>query len=121
MSQEDNFSPVISSTEVQDDDLSKSDSDEGDQIPDRAMLSLNSKKLVISQLRQLVTSLEIFTKGTLRQVIYGKLIQLCHEPRNTPVVVRQINFHSSLWIYILQVTLHYSQTGRKETKGAEMS
>ena len=90
MSQEDDFSSVINSTEVQEDDLSESDRDEGAHLPDGVTLPLNSKKLIISQLRRLVTTLGISAEGsasTLRQVIDGKLIRLGHEPRNTQVVV----------------------------------
>ena len=34
MSQEDDFTPATNSTKVQNDDLSESDSDEGDSLPD---------------------------------------------------------------------------------------
>ena len=94
MSQEDDFSPVTNSSAVQDDDFSDSDSDEGDSLPDGVTLPLNSKKLVISQLRRLATSLEISAEGsasTLRQVIDGKLIELGHEPRNIQVVVSNVD------------------------------
>ena len=59
MSQEDDFSPVTNSSAVQDDKFSDSDSNEGDSLPDGVTLPLNSKKLVISQLRRLATLLEI--------------------------------------------------------------
>ena len=94
MSQEDNFCPVTNSSAVQEDDFSDSDSDKGDSLPDGAMLPLNSKKLVISQLRQPATPLEISAEGSaskLRQVIDGKLIKLGHEPRNIQVVVSNVD------------------------------
>ena len=48
MSQEDDFSPGINSAEVQEDELSGSDTDECKQPPDGVTLPLNSKKLVIN-------------------------------------------------------------------------
>ena len=94
MSQEDDFSPIINSTELQADDLSESDTDEGERLPDGVTLPLNSKKLVINQLHRLATSLEISAEGsasTLRQVIKGKLIELGYEPRNTQVLVSNVD------------------------------
>ena len=79
---------------MQDNDFSDSDSDEGDSLPDGVTLPLNSKKLVISQLRRLVTPLGISAEGstsTLRQVIDGKLIELGHKPRNIQVVVSNVD------------------------------
>jgi len=88
------FTPAINNTEVQHDDFSKSYSDEGDSLPDGVTLPLNSKKLVISQLWRLATSLEISTEGsvsTLRQVIDGKFIEFGHEPRNIQVAVSNVD------------------------------
>ena len=73
--------------------------DENQHPPDGITLPLNLKKLVISRLCRLETTLEISAVGsaaTLRQVIEGKLIQLGHEPRNIQVVVSNVD--SSLYI-----------------------
>ena len=94
MSQEDDFSPGINSTEVQENELSRSDANECKQPPDGVTLPLNSKKLFINQLRRLATALGISAEGstsTVRQVIDGKLIQLGHDPRNTQVVVSKVD------------------------------
>ena len=78
MSQDDNFSTSTHSIEVQEDDIpqlvDEPFSGENQHPPDGITLPLNSKKLVISQLRRLATSLEIPAVGsadTLRQVIEG--------------------------------------------------
>ena len=75
MSQEDDLSPVINCSQAQEgDNPSRSDSEEGEQIPEGQTLSQNLKKIVINQLRRLATALEISAKGlasTLRQVIEG--------------------------------------------------
>ena len=95
MSQDDNFSTSTHSIE---DDLpqlvDELFSGENQHPSDGITLPLNSKKLVISQLRRLATSLEIPAVGsadTLRQVIKGKLIQLGHEPRNIQVVISNVD------------------------------
>ena len=98
MSQDDNFSTSTPSLEGQEDYLPQlvddPHLDENQHPPDGITLPLNSKKLVISQLRRLATTLEISAVGsaaTLRQVIEGKLIQLGHEPRNIQVVVSNVD------------------------------
>ena len=70
MSQDDNFSTSTRSMEVQEDDLpqlvDEAFSDENQHVQDGITLPLNSKKLVISQLRRLATSLEISAVGDQR-------------------------------------------------------
>ena len=56
---------------------------EEDVLPDGATYPLNSKKIVVNQLRKLAAMLELPSEGTfatLRQVIEGKLLELGHEP-----------------------------------------
>ena len=63
---------------------------EEDVLPDGATYPLNSKKIVVNQLRTLAAMLELPSEGTsatLRQVIEGKLLELGHEPRNTQIIV----------------------------------
>ena len=55
-----------------------------------ATYPLNSKRLVVGQLRRLATMLELPREGTaatLRQVIEGKLVKLDYEPQNIQVIV----------------------------------
>ena len=71
------------------DDFDSEDKEEGS-WPKGIVYPLNSKKIVMEQLRRLVRILDVSLDGsldTLRQLIEGKLIQLDREPRNTQVVV----------------------------------
>ena len=72
---------------IREDDTRTSTSEvEEDILPDGANYPLNSKKIVVNQLRKLAAMLELPSEGisaTLRQVIEGKLLELGHEPRNT--------------------------------------
>ena len=67
---------------------------EEERLPEGAIYPLNSKKIVVSQLRRLASMLELPSEGTsatLRQVIEGKLVELGHEPRNTQVIVASVD------------------------------
>ena len=63
---------------------------EGDELPQGIMLPLNSRRLVLQQLRTLASMLGICAKVTAaqtRQLIKGKLVELDHEPRSVQVIV----------------------------------
>ena len=64
--------------------------EECDELPRGKMLPLNSKRLVLPQLRALALMLGISAKATVaqtRQLIEGKLIELDREPRSVQVIV----------------------------------
>ena len=64
--------------------------EECDELPRGKMLPLNSKRLVLPQLRVLVSMVGISAKATvaqMRQLIEGKLIKLDHEPQSVQVIV----------------------------------
>ena len=76
---------------TREDDTSTGTSEvEEDVLPDGAIYPLNSKKIVVNQMRKLAAMLELLSEGisvTLRQVIEGKSLELGHEPRNTQIIV----------------------------------
>ena len=76
---------------IEDDHLSSdADSREEDKWPKGTVYPLNSKRIVMEQLRRLAKMLEVSTDGSsdmLRQLIEGKLMQLDHEPPNMQVIV----------------------------------
>ena len=69
---------------TEDDHLSTdAESEEEDEWPKGTIYPLNSKRIVVEQLRRLARMLEVSADGssdTLRQLIEGKLMQLDHEP-----------------------------------------
>ena len=80
------------STKVQatEEDRHMTDADSEDEWPKGTVYPINSKRIVVEQLRRLARILDVSADGsldTLRQVIEGKLIQLDHEPRNMQVIV----------------------------------
>ena len=81
---------VSISMTVEDDTPGVTTSDEEESVLEGATYPLNSKKLVVSQLRRLAAMLELPSEGTaatLRQLIEGKLVELEYEPRNIQVIV----------------------------------
>jgi len=65
-----------------------------DDVLEVRIFSLNSRKLVLEQLRMLAVMLGVTTKATsaqTRQLIEGKLLERGYEPRNVQVVVSQEN------------------------------
>jgi len=59
-------------------------------LPAGATYPMNSKKIVVNQLKRLAAMLALLPEGmsaTLRQLIERKLVELGHEPRNTQVIV----------------------------------
>ena len=64
--------------------------EESDELPQRKMLPLNLRRVVLQQLRTLASMLGICAKATAaqtRQLIEGKLVKLDHEPRSVQVTV----------------------------------
>jgi len=63
--------------------LSEDSEEEDGSFPEGVTYSLNSKRLVVGQLRRLATMLESPCEGTaaiLRQVVEGKLVELGYKP-----------------------------------------
>ena len=63
---------------------------ESDKLPQRKMLPLNLRRLVLQQLRTIGSMLGICAKATTaqtRQLIEGKLVELNHEPQSVQVTV----------------------------------
>lgn len=84
------FSDTASIQTAVEDDTPVTSEREDEVLPEEATYSLNSKKIVVSQLRRLATMLELSSEGTsatLRQLIEGKMVELGHKPRNTQVIV----------------------------------
>jgi len=78
-------SPNAAEVQAIEDDhlLTDTDSGEEDEWPKATVYPLNSKRIVVKQLRRLAKMLKVSTDGssdTLRQLIEGKLRQLDHEP-----------------------------------------
>ena len=88
MSSEDS-SDTVSITKEDDTRAGTSEVEE-DVLSDRATYPLNSKGIVVNQLRKLAAMLELPSEGTsvtLRQVLEGKLLELGHERSNTQIIV----------------------------------
>ena len=80
---------------------------ESDKIPQRKMLPLNLRRLVLKQLRALASILGICAKATAaqtRQLIEGKLVELDHEPQSVQVTVGEDSrlFGGRHWCYQVQ-------------------
>ena len=76
--------------------------EECDELSWGKMLPLNSKRLVLPQLRALASMLGISVKATaaqMRQLTEGKLIELDHETRSVQVIVGEDS-----WLYLVDDT-----------------
>ena len=84
MTHESTFDNVSILTTVEDDVPEVGTSKGEEKLLEGATNPLNSKRLIVSQLRTLKAMLELLserTSATLRQLIEGKLIELGHDPR----------------------------------------
>ena len=98
MTDESSFDTVSILTTVEEDIREVETSEGEEKLPKGATYPLNSKRLIVGQLRRLTAMLELLssllsegTSGTLRQLIEGKLIELGHEPKNVQVIVTSVN------------------------------
>ena len=92
--------------------------EEDDELPEGKMLPLNSKKLVLEQLRTLASMLGIgaakATAAQTRQLIEGKLLELDREPRSVQVILGKDSR-----LYLVDETGIIKMGPTKESEGME--